>query len=108
LFVISPFLLVLLPGLPTAWKLAPAAIKGAAMGGGAYLLVQFYLQDSTGGDRFFGYRYPLEALVAAAPLMMISYQHWVRPSRFRTRLLVAGIAIAVVLQAIGVANPHAF
>ncbi len=108
LLPISPFLVVLVPGLPCAWRKAPGWVRAAALGGVAHLLVQFYLQDSTGGDRFFGYRYPLETLVAAAPLLLLAYQCGISRSRFRGILFLTACLTAVGLQAIGVANPYSF
>lgn len=108
LLTISPFLVILVPGLTGAWKTAPSWVKGAAVGGILYFLVQYNLHDFRGGLRFFGYRYPLEALVAWSPLLFMSYQAWVKGTRHREILFWCGVAIAVSLQAYGVANPYAF
>jgi hypothetical protein len=43
LFVWSPFLLALLPGLRPAWRAAPDWVQGFALTGGAYLLVHWNL-----------------------------------------------------------------
>lgn len=102
LFIYSPFLVVLLPGVGLAWRTAPIWVRGAAVGGIAYLLVQYNIQDFGGGDRFFGYRYPLEALVASCPLLFLAHQQWVLGRPFRERLFSGGVAVAVVLQLIGV------
>jgi hypothetical protein len=108
LLSISPFLLILTLGLPTAWRTAPSWVKAAALGGAGYFLLQYYLQGYAGGDRYFGYRYPLEALVAWTPLLFLSYRSWVRESRVREILFGIGVVIAVGLQAIGVANPYTY
>ncbi len=108
LLTISPFLLVLIPGLLAAWHNAEPWVKAAAIGGAAYFCLQYYVQDYAGGDRYFGYRYPLEALVAWAPLLFLSYRDWVSESRFRKVVFAAGVVIAVGLQAFGVANPYRY
>jgi hypothetical protein len=106
LLSISPFLVLLVPGIPTAWRAATPWVKATAIGGTAYFCLQYYFQGYAGGDRYFGYRYPLEALVAWAPLLFLSYKHWVSESRFRKVLFAAGVLIAVGLQAYGVVNPY--
>ena len=73
----SPFLLVLIPGLRTAWKAAPGWARGAALGGALYVLIQWKANRFSGGSGFAAYRYPLEALTAAAPLLFLSYTEWV-------------------------------
>jgi hypothetical protein len=108
LLSISPFLLILVPGLPTAWRRADQWVRATAIGGVAYFCLQYYLQDYAGGDRYFGYRYPLEALVAWAPLLFLSYRDWVSESMFRKVVFAAGVVIAVGLQGVGVANPYGY
>lgn len=108
MFVISPFLLVLLPGLGSAWKGSAVWVRAAALGGLGYLLIQYKSHPFAGGDRFFGYRYALEGLLALGPLLFLSYQTWVSGSRLRLWLFWSAVLIAVGLQAVAVANPHAF
>lgn len=52
------------------WTLA------AAVGGVTYLLVQWKANRASGGFAFFPYRYPLEALMAAAPLLGLAAVDW--------------------------------
>ncbi len=78
LLLVTPFLLPLIFRLRPAWKDAPAWTKGAALGGLLYLLVQYKANRYSGGEGFVGYRYPLEALTAAGPLLALAYPHWVR------------------------------
>jgi alpha-1,2-mannosyltransferase len=101
LLIWAPFLLVLLPGLRRAWKSGPAWAKGAAVGGLLYLLIQLKANRFSGGDGFFAYRYPLEALTAAAPLFVLSYRAWVAESSVRLRLFRGAATLAIVAQAIG-------
>ena len=108
LLMISPFLLVLLPGLKRAWRIAPAFVRSSAFAGLMYLLIHYKAHHFAGGDLFMGYRYPLEGLLAASPLLFLSYQTWVKPHRSRLALLAVGVITAIGLQAIGVANPYSF
>jgi alpha-1,2-mannosyltransferase len=102
LLVWSPFLVVLIPGLRAAWRAASPAAQGSALGAVVYLLVQYKANRFSGGSGFFGYRYPLEALAAAAPVLMLSYREWVASRPMAQRLFVALAAMAVALQTVAV------
>ena len=104
LLTISPFILCLLPGIRSAWRSADPWIKDAALGGLFYFLFHNLAHNFIGGDGYFGYRYPLEALIVAGPLLFCSYRAWVKGHKFRVVVLLVGIAISVSLQAFGVAN----
>lgn len=106
LLMISPFLIVLIPGLRAAWRESPGFVRASAVAGVAYLLLHYKTHHFAGGDLFFGYRYPLEGLLAAGPLLFLSYQHWVKGHGFRVALLVIGVIAGVGLQAFGVLNPY--
>lgn len=100
----APFLAVLVWGGIAARAKAPDWTIGVAIGGALYLLFQLRANRFSGGDGHLAYRYPLEALTAAAPWLMCAYQNWVagRPLARRTfRLLtltaVAGQLIAGIL-----------
>ncbi len=102
LLVYSPFLILLIPGIPAAWRKAPAWVRGSALGGLIYLLVQLKANRYSGGDSFWGYRYPLEMLAAAAPLLLLSYTEWVRGrSDLLRRVFVYLVVASVVLTAAG-------
>jgi len=101
LFIWAPFLLVLIPGLVKAWKAAPDWVRGAAIGGVLYLLVQLKANRFSGGGGHFAYRYPLEALAASAPLLVLSWREWVSEHPVRTKLFAGGVVLAVVGQVIG-------
>jgi hypothetical protein len=96
LLVWSPFLVVLLPGLVAAWRAAPGWVRGGALGAVLYLLVQYKANRFTGGSGFATYRYPLEAVTAAAPLLVLSYTEWVakRPQAVRIFRVLAIVAVA--------------
>ncbi|MFP4063158.1 MAG: hypothetical protein ACLFS2_10240, partial [Halochromatium sp.] len=67
LLIWSPFLLVLLPGILQGWRQSDWVLRGAAIGGVIYLLLQFKMNRYRPGYTV-PYRYPLEAITAAAPL----------------------------------------
>jgi hypothetical protein len=102
LIVWAPFLVVLLPGIPSAWRQAPDWVKGAAIGGAVYLLVQLKANRFSGGEGHFGYRYPLESLMAAAPLLALSAQRWAWPRALSRKILLVAIVFAAVAQGIAV------
>ena len=101
LLIWSPFVLFLLPGLPRAWKAAPAWVKGSALGGLLYILVQYKANRFSGGSGFFTYRYPLEMLAAAAPLLLLAYREWVAPRVLISKLLVAATVASITIHAVG-------
>jgi hypothetical protein len=104
IFIWSPFLLVLLPGLRAGWRASPSWAQGSAIGAVVYLLVQFKANRATGG-LFLGYRYPLEALMAVAPILFFSYRERIanRPVLKRAFVLAGVTAVTVNgLAAVGI------
>ena len=102
ILVYSPFLIALLPGLRSGWRAAPAWVRGSAVGGLLYLLLQLKAEGYSGGSGFWGYRYPLEAVVAAAPLLLMSYTQWVaRASQLFRKLFVGLLVASFLFSAIG-------
>ena len=103
LFIYSPFLLLLLPGLRSAWRAAPAWVRGSAIGGLAYFLLQLKANRYSGGGGFWGYRYPLEALAAWAPLLFLSYIEWIRnhPSDVLRRVFRYLVIVSIEITLIG-------
>ncbi len=97
----SPFLLVLIPGLPAAWKAAPSWVRGSAIGGLLYLLIQYKANRFSGGSGFYSYRYPLEMLTAAAPLLYLSFKEWVEPRPRPLRIFLALAIASVVIHGVG-------
>ncbi len=96
--IYSPFLFVLIPGLIAAWRTAPAWVRGSAIGGLIYLLIQYKLNRFNDASTVLGYRYPLEALVAIAPLLFLSYTTWVRPRWLARRIFVVAIILSIAFQ----------
>lgn len=102
LLVFSPFLILLIPGIPAAWRKAPSWVRGSAIGGVVYLLVQLKANRYSGGDSFWGYRYPLETLAATAPLLLLAYTEWLRhQSALLRRAFVYAAVGSIVLTALG-------
>lgn len=101
LLVYSPFLLVLVPGLRRAWQVAPAWVKGSAVGGVLYLLLQLKANRYSGGAGFWAYRYPIEMLVAAAPLLFLAYTRWVADRPRAVRIFIWATMLSVGLQGVG-------
>jgi hypothetical protein len=95
LLVWAPFLLLALPAAFMVKKKSPGWALGAAVGGLLYLLVQLRANRFSGGGGHFAYRYPLEALAAAAPLLFLGYIHWILP-RSRMNRIFLGLGIAAM------------
>ena len=97
----SPFIAVAIVG---AWKIrkeAPDWALGAAIGGVAYLLMQYQANRVSGGSGFFSYRYPLEALMAAAPLLALGTIAWIDSSTSRQRIFAALAGASILLHGLG-------
>ncbi len=97
----TPFLFVLLPGLRAGWRAAPPWVRGATIGGVLYLLLQYKANRYSGGSGFFAYRYPLEALTAAAPLLYLSFREWVAARPAAVRAFTWTAAVSVAMHALG-------
>lgn len=94
LFVITPALILLLPGLRRGWQAAPGWARDAAGAGIALSVVQLLTNNFGGGTGFYGYRYTLETLTLCAPLLVMSWVHWTggRPWRRWTFFALAGFS----------------
>lgn len=97
----APFLIILAPGLGNGWRKSPDWVRGAAVGGLLYVLIQLKANRFSGGAGFFGYRYPLEALAATAPLLLATWSEWIPSHSLRRRLFNGSVVLAVAGQAIG-------
>lgn len=95
LFVWTPIIAVAALGIPLVWKNAPGWAVGGLVGATLLLLVQFRLNRYSGGDGFYSYRYPLEAVIAATPMLAFSAKRlWEAASPLR--LVVSGAAAASI------------
>jgi hypothetical protein len=97
----TPFLIILIPGVLGAWRAAPAWARGAALGSLLYLLLQLKANRFSGGEAFFVYRYPLEPLTAAAPVLLLAWREWTARNTLRIRLFVVSAITSVAVQAFG-------
>jgi hypothetical protein len=75
LFIWSPVIAVTLVGVGSAWRSATSWGQASACGGVLYLGLTYAVSHYSGGDGFYFYRFPLEALVAAAPLLVLAGMH---------------------------------
>lgn len=101
IFIYSPFLLLLVPGVKSAWRASPDWAKGAAVAGLGYLVAQLYLNRFSGGTFFYGYRIPIESLTLGAPLLLNAYREWTALRPWRRRAFVGATALSVGIQALG-------
>ena len=97
----SPFLIVVLPGLPAAWRRAPAWARSVAAGSIAYQLVMLKANRFSGGQSFWSYRYPLGMLTALAPLLVLAWQEWTAKTAGRRTAFGVALAVSITLQAVG-------
>lgn len=96
LFIYSLFLVLLVPGLVKAWRVALPWVRGAAVAGTAAFVAQVAVNGWWGGDFFFGNRYTLEALTLWSPLLLLAWREHVVPDRGRARLFAVIVVINIV------------
>lgn len=98
--VLSPFLLLLLPGLRRGWREVPGWGRTAAVAGVLYLLFHLRINRFSGGFDFITYRLTLEPLTMAAPLLVASYLAWVRARRWRLGTFWALVGLSFGIHAV--------
>ena len=98
---LSPFLIVLVPGIVSAWRQAPEWVRASAASGLAYAIVQIWGNNFAGGAGFYSYRYTIESLTLLSPLLLLAWTTWVRESRWRRRLFSVLAVASVIQHAIG-------
>jgi hypothetical protein len=101
LLVLSPFLLLLIPGLRTSWQAAPTWVQASALAAASYTVVQLLGNNFGGGYGFYGYRYAIEPLTLASPLLLLSWQLWTSLTALRRRMFAALAAFSVFQYAAG-------
>jgi alpha-1,2-mannosyltransferase len=101
LLVMTPALLLLLPGLRRAWAVAPDWIRAATCAGLAYLLLQLWGIRFSGGDGFYSYRTTLETLTLCVPLLALAWREWTAVNRLRRTAFAGLAAVSVALHAFG-------
>ena len=101
ILVYSPVVAVALLGLRRALRSTPDWALGAAIGSVLYLLIQIRANRISGGDGFFGYRYPLEPLMAAAPMLVIAARSWMGDDELRRRIVLVVAAASIAIHGTG-------
>lgn len=99
--VLSPFLLVLALGIPTAWRRLDDVGRAGALAGLAYILVYLLVNRFSGGENFYSYRLPIESLTLAAPLLLGAYVWWVRERTWALATFWPLVGVAIGLHAVG-------
>jgi alpha-1,2-mannosyltransferase len=101
LLVLTPVLVLLCVELAPALRAEPWWSRAAAAGGALSFLVTVWLVPAGGGDGFYGYRFPLEPLVLAAPLLFRCWQLWCARGRWHQRAAVGLLALSAALSSVG-------
>jgi len=105
LLLLSPVLIVLLPGLRPAWRASPWWVRAAALSGAAYMLIQWQTQSGRegflGGYLFYSYRYSIEPLILCVPLLAISYREWASRTQLSRVLFNFAALFSVWIQGVG-------
>jgi hypothetical protein len=101
LLVMTPALLLLLPGCRAAWRVAPWWVRSATLAALAYLVVQLWISRFSGGNGFYSYRTTLESLTLAVPLLALAWREWTATTRVRRTAFAALAAASVALHAFG-------
>ena len=99
--VMTPALLVLLPGARAAWRMAPHWVRWSTVAGFAYLLLQLWGIRFSGGDGFYSYRTTLETLSLCVPLLTLMWREWTSKTRGRRATFAALATTSVALPAFG-------
>jgi hypothetical protein len=99
--VMTPGLLVLLPGTRAAWRVAPDWVRWSTVAGFAYLILQLWGIRFGGGDGFYSYRTTLETLSLCVPLLTLAWREWTSTTRIRRATFAALATTSVALHAFG-------
>jgi hypothetical protein len=99
--IYTPFLLVLIPFVQHGWRTSPGWVRASAAGGLLYLVTQLLVNTWTGGGGFFGSRLTLETLVLSAPLLLRTWQTWIRHDERLKGAAVGLMVVAVFTHAMG-------
>lgn len=97
----SPFLIFVFIAAVVHRRSCPDWSVGAAVGSVIYLLIQFRANRVTGGAGFFSYRYPLEALMAAGPMLAIAASMWLPKGERRRVWFTIAAVFSVAVHGVG-------
>ena len=103
--IYTPALLVLLPFTRHGWRVAPAWVRSATVGGVLYLAVQLRVNEWTGGADFFGSRLTLETLVLLSPLLLLTWRTCIVQSERLKGACVGLLVVGVLVHGYGALNP---
>lgn len=95
----TPLIAVGILAAARTWRSTPLWTRAAALSALLYLLVHARMNRASGGLPF-NYRYPLEPLVLATPLLSVAIDRWRQSSERRQLLVFAAVAAGFVLQAL--------
>jgi hypothetical protein len=105
LLVLTPALIVLVPGLRVGWRESPTWARTAALAGLGYMLIQWMAQSGhdgfLGGYLFYSYRYTIEPLFLCVPLLVSAYTQWVAVRRPRRLIFNIASALSVWIHGVG-------
>ena len=101
MLVMTPALLLVLPGARAAWAVAPPWVRWSTVAGFAYLVLQLWGIRFGGGDGFYSYRTTLETLSLCVPLLTLMWREWTSHTRVRRTTFAALATISVALHAFG-------
>ena len=99
--VMTPALLMLLPGARAAWAAAPSWVRWSTVAGLAYLFLQLWGIRFGGGDGFYSYRTTLESLTLCLPLLTLMWREWTSKRRGRRTIFAALATTSVAMHAFG-------
>ena len=107
ILLLTPFLLLLVPGLKSGWRASPSWARAAGLGGLAYALVQLYLLRFNGGAGFYSYRTMIEPMTLAVPLLAVTYREWTGVNAYRRAWFWALVTLSVGFYSFGaMMDPH--
>ena len=105
ILTLTPVLLVLIPGLLMGWRGSPWWARASALGGSAYMFIQWQTQSGLdgflGGYLFYSYRYSLEPLFLWVPVLAITYRDWVACNPTRRLLFNVMALFSIWIQGVG-------
>lgn len=101
LLVFSPVVIAALVAVARSWRRLPTWTLISALAGALYLVVQVRAVGHRGGEDFFAYRVSLEALLLAAPALVLAVAEVVRRSRWHAAAVVILALVSVGIHGYG-------
>lgn len=101
LLITSPWLIVLAGGISTGWRECDPWVRGAAVGGIVYGLVQLAVYPYWGGQGYFGGRFLIESLIFWSPLLAVIYERRIERDLAWMRLFIGASVLALIVNLAG-------